>query len=809
VALWAGWRIFRFEVGAPIADLDDLAWATSTRVLARDGRLLGERPSEAGLRGRATRLDDVGERLIAATLASEDRHFFDHDGVDRSAFARVAWTLLLHRHMISGGSTISQQLVKLMEHRGKPWPRTVANKLREIARAQNLEAEVDKRTILEAYFNRLDYGRGLAGPEAAAQGYFGVLAKDLSLAQAAFLAVIPRAPSALDPYRHRDRVTLRQRALLARMRDERHISKEDFDRALAEGLVLRDARSPRPFVAPHVVLANAGNPETPEVTTTLDFDLQRDVEALVKTHVARLRERGATTAAVVVVDASAGTILAEVGSVDWADPKVSGAVDLVRARRQPGSTLKPFIYARAFERGTSPMEMLADVPTDFGILGAAYAPDNFDGTFVGPVSAREALAGSLNVPAVRLAAHLGADEVVSTLRASGLALPEGAAHYGLSIALGSGEVTPLELAEAYTTLARGGEHIALRDRAGGLLRHPNPPPPREGADVNLEPMGKGGRPGQGASALRVFDVTAVASVADALSDPLARIRGLRTRGPFELPFPTAVKTGTSTGYRDAWTAGFTHERVVVVWTGNADGSATLRLTGGVAAGPLFTDVMKRAMRDVKERAPLYDASLLEEVEVCPLSGQRPGPACTDHVHRLFPRGHAPDQMCTVHALASSRTAPADEPAFHCDPAGVRRIVLLPSSFTRWLGERPLGALGADARGTPWFLAGSVPDCAPAGAEDPRIVVLAPRDGSVVPADRAQGFTHDALDVAVETRGLPPHEPLEVVIDGRLAMPLPAPYRARVPIARGDHLVEVRPADGHRAALLGRASVSVR
>lgn len=777
VLAWAGWRIFRLQAGAP--SLDDLSWATSTRVLSRDGRILGERASDLGLRGRAGTLDEAGDRLVTATIASEDRHFWTHDGVDRSALVRAVVSLVRHRKLVSGGSTLTQQLVKRVDHQGRARPRTLRNKLLEIARAENLEATTDKKRILQAYLDRLDYGRGHAGPESAAEGYFGVHAKDLSLAQAAFLAVLPRAPSALDPYRHRDRAVVRQRALLVRMRELGVASAADVERALAEPLELRDANAPRPFVAPHVVLARANSRGPREVRTTLDFDLQRDVEAMVKAHAPRLRTRGARNAAVVVVDPATGDVLAEVGNVDWSDASIAGAVDIVRAKRQPGSTLKPFVYARAFERGVSPMEMLADVPTDFGATGATYAPDNFDGTFVGPVSAREALAGSLNVPAVKLAADLGANEVVGTLRAAGLALPQGAQRYGLSIALGSGEVTLLELAEAYTTLARGGEHVLVHDKPMNR-QIPN----------------------------RVFDAGAAAAIADTLSDPIARVRGLRTRGPFELPFPTAVKTGTSTAFRDGWTAGYTKERVVVVWTGNADGSATEKLTGAVGAGPLFFDVMKRAMRDVANRAPLVDKALMEEVEVCPLTGHRAGPACTDHVHRAFPKGHAPKHACTMHTFASPRVAPPREPPFRCDAHGSQRIVVLPPAFNRWLGDRPLGAPGSDVHGTPWFAAGTVPGCATPSGEEPRIVVLEPRNGAVVPSDRTQHGT-DAVDVSVETRGLPHGEPLEIVVDGRLAMRLPAPYHARVAIERGDHLLEVRPADTQRAAILGRASISVR
>jgi penicillin-binding protein 1C len=793
---WLSWRLFRAYSGAPHDALADSSWTEGSRVLARDGRVLGERPSPEGLRGHSTRIDEVSERLVLATIASEDRRWDKHDGVDRVALVRALVSYVRHGHIVSGGSTITQQLVKRLDHQGKPQPRTVVQKLREMARAQNLEARTDKRTLLEAYLNHIEYGHGWAGPEAAAQGYFDVHAKDLSLAQASLLAVLPRAPSALDPYRHRDRALIRQRALLTSMHAHGDISNEDFDRAMSEEIVLGDRNEKRALVAPHVVLASArralrASAASREVHTTIDLDLQRDVEALVKSHVVRLAQRGASTAAVVVVDNATGDVIAQVGSADWGDATIAGAVDLVRAKRQPGSTLKPFVYARAFERGVSPMEMLADVPTDFGGTKTAtgpsgpitWSPENFDGTFVGPVSAREALAGSLNVPAVRVAAELGARELVATLRSVGLSLPEGHERYGLSIALGSGEVTPLELAEAYVTLARGGEHVKLRERSTD-----------EAAGV---------------TARRIIDAGAVASIADSLSDPIARVRGLRTRGPFDFGYAVAVKTGTSTAFRDAWTAGFTRERTVVVWVGNASGMTTNRLTGAVGAGPLFFDAMKRAMNDVPARAPLYAPELLEEADVCPLSGQRASHACSDHVRRMFPKGHAPAHSCHVHQLAVHRDAPSGEPPWRCDPEGTQPVVLLPAQFQGWLAGRPLGAPGADVHGVPWFLGSRVRGCAAPSAEEPRIVVLSPRDGMVLTAERTRGESHDAVDVSAETHGLAPDEALEVVVDGRVASRLETPYHTRVVIGRGDHVVEVRPADGRIAAALGRAQISVR
>ncbi|MDB4947196.1 MAG: Multimodular transpeptidase-transglycosylase [Labilithrix sp.] len=772
---WASWRAFRVAVGSPEEALAD-PWSQSTRVHARDGRLLGERRSAAGLRGVPTHLASVSPRLVAATLASEDRAFHRHDGIDRLALLRAALTDLRHGHIVSGGSTITTQLVKRLDHHGKAHARTVATKLVEMARAQNLEGQLGKAALLEAYLNRIDYGHGFAGPEAAAQGYFGVSAADVSLAQATLLAVLPRAPSALDPYRHLDRARLRQRALLVAMRDRGEITAADLERALGEPLVVKRA-AVAALVAPHLVL---GAKEGGDVATTLDFDLQRDAEGIARTHAARLRAQGAGGMAVVVVDNASGEVLAEVGSADYFDAANAGAVDVVHRRRQAGSTLKPFLYARAFEKGLSPMAALADVPTDLGGTGAVYAPDNFDGAFAGPVAAREALAGSLNVPAVRLVAELGAREAVRVLRGAGLALKEGAERYGASIALGSAEVSPLELAGAYVTLARGGEHVTLRNRTGAPAA-----------------LGE-----------RAFEPASVALVSDALSDSLARVRGLHARGPFELPFPVALKTGTSTGYRDGWTCGYTRERTVVVWVGNASGAPTSKLTGATGAGPVFFDVMKRAMRDVPSRAPLFDAALTEEAEVCALSGDAPGPDCADHVTRRFAKGHAPASTCRLHRRASPRVAPTGEPPLACNDHGERRIVVLPEPYARFLGERPLGAPGLDPHGLGWFLASQVPGCttyeggAAATTElGPRVVLVKPRGGAVFHADEAPAGA-DAVEVVAATEGLPARTPLDVLVDGQLRASLLPPYRALVPITRGDHALEVRP-PRRQAARSGR------
>lgn len=783
--LWGSWRGYRLSVGSPVEALR-APWGQSSRVLARDGRLLGERASAQGLYGRRLPLAEVGPRITLATIASEDKNFYRHDGVDRGALVRALATDVRHLRIVSGGSTITAQLVKRIDFEGKPRPRSLGGKLREAARAQNLDDRVAKDEILEAYLNRLDYGRGLLGPEAASLGYFGVHAKDASLAQAALIAVLPRAPSALDPYRHEGRAVVRQRALLGRMAADGLISSEDFARALAEPLRFEDPKRVRALVAPHLVIG--ARSQGGETRTTLDFDLQKDAEGIVRAHALRVRARGAENAAVVVVDNSTGEILVEVGSIDYFEGKRGGAIDLAHTRRQAGSTLKPFVYGSAFDRGLSPMDVLADVPTTFGAENEGYAPDNFDGTFLGPVSAREALAGSLNVPAVALAERVGVGHLVTLLERAGLVLPGGKERYGLSLALGSAEVTPIELAEAYTTLARGGDHLRLTDRAKAPLAGGAPP----AKDV-------------------VWSEASSALVADALADPLARLRGLRARGPFEFDYPVAVKTGTSSAYRDAWTVGFTRERTVVVWVGNADRTPTSRLTGAVGAGPIFFDVMKRAMRDVTVHAPLVPSDLVEVAEVCPLSGKRAGTGCKDHVARKFARDRAPTEPCEFHAHASPRLAPKGEPGWQCAPEGASSgtIVVLPPAFDAWVAAKPLGVPGLDPRGLPWFSAARVPGCGGATSGPSRLTLTEPRNGATFVASRGRGAAADAIDVAVHAEGLPPREAIDVVVDGRLALRLAAPYRGRVPIVPGDHLIEVRPSDSHREAMLDRVTVQMR
>ena len=782
------WSLVRARVGDPTAQLQD-RWHAGHRVLDRHGQLLRELPSDTGVRGQPLALEAMGPRVIQATLTSEDADFFQHGGVDGRAIARATAQNLRHGRMVSGASTITQQLVKLLDNRGSPRIRGITDKLGEAARAQNLEAVLGKPEILHEYLNRLPYGHGMVGPEAAARAYFGVASKDLSWAQAAFLAVLPRAPSYLDPYTHIERVLTRQRALLASLHAQGHLSELEHRRALAEPVALRPLE--RPFLAPHLVntlLAEGQLSPGTATVTTLDSGLQRSVEGLTRTHLASIAERGATDAAVIVVDNTSGEVLAYIGSADFHDIGIAGQVDMARALRQPGSTLKPFVYALAFADGHSAAEMTADVETTFAEPGGSYRPENFDHGHEGPLPLREALAGSLNIPAVRLAFEQGPRKLLDLLHTIGFAsLDRPADHYGLALALGSGEVELRELAAAYATLARGGRYAPLR--------------------VTVDDPRTLGEPAETVAAI---DPAVAALVTETLADPLARVRGLHGRGPFSMPYPAAIKTGTSSGYRDTWTVGYTRERTVAVWLGNADGAPTAKLTGASGAGPLFADVMARAMHDVPQRAPLWDAALLTRVEVCPLSGLPAGPACDERATRNFLADHLPEGTCDLHVhVRRDRGAPA---GWRCDDGGRETVVVFPPVFDAWLAERASVGATPDPFGRPWLPRARVPGCAGPAARVPSVRLSVPAAGSVF--SMGLRSDHQTIELRAElaeggeaaARAL---GDLEFVVDGVVAARSAWPYQARIPATPGDHEILARPADPRLAARLEPVQFSVR
>ena len=539
--------------------------ASGLEFLDRHGRTLRELRDGQEQFSRTAAEGEIPTVLMQATLAAEDQRFWSHNGVDWRATLRAAWQLVRNGRIVSGGSSITQQLVKL----AAPRPRTFRTKLIEAAQALRLEREWDKPRILAAYLNRLDYGNLRAGSDAAARHYFDKAPADLSAAEAAFLAGLPQAPSRLNPRARFAGAKRRQEWILGRMHALSWLTSEDYTRALAEPLQLAPPR--REFAAPHFVdlLLEREPPDTSRpqrVTTTLDLELNRFVEQTLRSQLARLREQQVGNGAAVVLDNRTGAVLALVGSEDYFAP-AAGQVNGAWAPRSAGSTLKPFTYALAFERGATPASIVADVPCEFSTATGVFAPVNYDRHCHGPVRHRLALANSLNIPAVRVLDELGGAAVLhARLRACGLTtLTQPAEHYGLGLTLGNAEVRLLELANAYACLARLGEWRPWR-----LL---------EGAGDYKSPT-------------RVISREAAWLVADVLADNRARALAFGLETPLRFDFPVACKTGTSTDYRDNWAVGYTPEFTVAVWAGNFDGSPMRGVSGVTGAGPVLHTIFQ-------------------------------------------------------------------------------------------------------------------------------------------------------------------------------------------------------------------------
>jgi penicillin-binding protein 1C len=614
----------------------DLSESRSTVVVDRRGVPLYESLSGDGT--RSVHLDPraLPPMLVAATIAAEDRRFWAHPGVDPVAIARALGHNLAEGRVVEGGSTITQQVAKLLLNRRAPKRiRGVREKLREAVLALRLEHRFDKHEILGLYLNLAAYGNQVVGAGRASRAYFATDAPMLTPAQAAFLAGLPQRPSGYNPFRHRDQAMARQRTVLRRMQAAGSLSPEHAHEARDERL--RFSRTASPFLAPHfveMVMAAAGPDLPPRLETTLDADLQNDVVGIIRSHRQALERHGAANVAVVVLDNARGEWLAWEGSGDYADAEHSGSINGPITPRQPGSALKPFTYALAFESGFTPASVLADVPSHFPTAeaGVLYSPRNYDGRYRGPLLARRALAGSENVPAVVLASELGVPALQRFLTRAGLAtFDRTPSYYGLGLTLGNAEVRLDQLVAAYSALARGGDWL----EPSWLPRTRTEA--QQDADTMRRPL---------VSPLTAYWVT------DVLSDDSAREYIFGRGGSLEFPFPVAVKTGTSQAYHDNWTIGYTRDVTVGVWVGNFDRTPLKSSTGVTGAAPLFHAVMLAATRrlhgasgfDARVIVPAPDG--LVERDVCALSGMPSNPWCPARQREQLPA--ADDPPCSWH-----------------------------------------------------------------------------------------------------------------------------------------------------------------
>ena len=580
-------------------------------VLQRDG--------SEGFRIPAT-LEEIAPIVLDATIAAEDQRFESHPGVDPIAIGRSLWNIRGER---SGASTITQQLARRLYLDGGAGGPFLVRKPREALIALQLESHRSKDEILALYLNDIYYGRGAYGIEAAARVYFGVGAANLDLARAAFLAGLPQLPSA---YQGADSEAARGRQayVLERLADDGKITRTAAEAAKNEPLGLLPGVDPAigsQFVAFAQEELRTLLPELAEqkglvIETTLDAGLQLEAARLARLQLEKLRERNVTNAAVVVVEPQTGAVLAMVGST-------AGQINLALTPRQPGSALKPLLYGAAFERGYTAATPLLDVPTTFMDGTERYEPVNFDKAFHGVVPLRIALGSSLNVPAVQTLEAIGIDAFLETASAFGLSTLTDAESYGLSLTLGGGEVRLLDMTGAYATLAAGGQLAKpfavsrVLDGAGRVLYE---------------------RPA--ASPARVLSAEHAYLLSDILADRDARTIGFGDSTPFDLPFMAAAKTGTTTGFRDNWTLGYTANFAVGVWVGNADASPMQEVSGVDGAGPIWRDVMLASSMTREPGWPPRPDGIVEST-VCAPTGLLPGPDCPNAVRELFVRGTVP------------------------------------------------------------------------------------------------------------------------------------------------------------------------
>jgi len=596
-------RLFPFPV-------ERLEPPPSTRVLDRGGKPLRFFLAGDGMWRFPLTLDEISPDLIAAMIDSEDRHFYRHPGINPLSILRALWSNVRHGRIVSGASTIPMQVARM----AAPGPRTVGTKAVEAFRALQLCAHFSKDRILQWYVNLAPFGSNVVGVGAASWHYFGKDPRTLSLGEIALLSVLPRAPTRYNPLKNPSLArTVRDRVLV------RFAAHGVFDSArIAESRArpLLASRTAVPQGAPHFSLwVRSRLPDQGVIRSSLDARAQGIVEALVGGRMDSLRREAIDNAAVVVLDIRSREVLAYVGSADFWDPSRQGQVDNALSRRSPGSTLKPLLYALAFDQGhLVPGSMLLDVPTDF----AGYMPENYGQNFQGLISARMALATSLNVPAARLLARTGLVPFHDLLRRAGLStLDKPAVHYGLPLALGGCEVRLLELTNAYATLAAGGVHQPVQPLSG-----------------TKAPQGT-----------QILSPEASSMVLDILA--MTRRPNLPDAWEVTVGTPAvAWKTGTSFGHRDAWAVGVNRDLAIGVWVGNPDGSQCKDISGARHAGPLLFDLF-RTLSPGTTQLPSFPAPGLQRMPVCATSGERPGPLCPTTVSAAI-AGTTTLPVCGMH-----------------------------------------------------------------------------------------------------------------------------------------------------------------
>ena len=616
----------------------------TAQIYDRKGTLLWEFYDQEGGKRTVVPISEISQYLIDATLAAEDANFYSNPGIEPRGILRAVYQNVAEQEVVSGASTITQQLVKNVlipenERYDQSLSSGVARKVKEALLAYQVTQKLSKSQILALYLNEILYGNRAYGVEAAAQTYFAKSARDVTLAEAAVIAGLPQSPSAYDPFRNPVAAKARQTYVLDQMVRNGFITPMEAD--TARQAELRYQRKTQELLAPHWVMYVRDLIESKygtkvlyqggiKVYTTLDLDLQYKMEEIAKANADNLAQREAENTSIVVMNPKTGEVLSMVGSMDYWDAEIDGQVNVATSERQPGSTIKPLVYLATFMKGWTPATTMLDeklsIPDE---LGRIWSPENFDKRFHGTTSVRSALGNSLNIPAVKALQFATIDSVGDLARRMGIITWTDNRKLGLAMALGGAEVRPLDITAAYTVLANNGLRIPpvaitrIIDGNGSTIEEYKVPQGEQVVDPRMAYM-----------------------VTHVLGDNDARLTTYGPNNMLRMTRPSAAKTGTTDSYRDTWTMGYTPNLTVGVWVGNADNRPMKEVLSSMSAGKIWRESMDGAI-DYLQLPPEEFArpAGLIDVEVCGDVGMRPGaPACYQD---LFPVESAPKQRVTI------------------------------------------------------------------------------------------------------------------------------------------------------------------
>ncbi len=655
------------------------SFSSSTKILDRNGGLLFEvGDKEKGIRKIIT-FDEIPDSLKNALVASEDKRFYNHHGVDIRAIGRVFFEMLKTGHIASGASTIEQQLVKNIYFADQP--RSIIQKMREMTAALWFAYTHSKDETLVIYLNSAYFGNRSYGIGTAARTYFHKSVKDLTVLESAMLVSVLPAPSRFEPYRHKALSNARMRYVLQRMVVEHMITKQEAENALERGITLFATNYE--IQSPHFVLyvLDELSKQFPDIETggyvihtTIDPDLQRVVQTSINRRIARLSLEHVNNASVIAIHPETGEILAYVGNVDYFDEKHSGAIDMVQVPRQTGSVLKPFLYLYALMHGYTPASVIADVPVRFETgEGTTYYPHNYGNTYAGPVSLRDALGSSLNIPAVKILNQVGLSNFFEVLKKFGILFEYPPDYYGLQIVLGGGEATLMDIAYAYARLALYGHTVnsvsvlKVENNEGNVVytsRRPEHKPLFE--DQN-----------------KVSDASEL--IADILSDSSARSRSFGEANLLDIQKRIAVKTGTTYDFHDNWAFGYTPQFVLGVWVGNADNTPMKGVSGISGAVPIWHDIM-RYVYDKKHQIAWNHSKNIVSVNICVPSGLRATELCPKTRMEKFIEGTEPNVVDSWYKSLEidAKTGLLATPS--CNKQIVRKTFLIPPQEYRIFSE---------------------------------------------------------------------------------------------------------------------------